>query len=163
MIYGLINLFEYDMKAMKLVIFGSRCRFPPKLFLFMLLMRLHWTLLIRHVRGIIFLNLRLFMNLIWTNRRVDGWGCILIFMTDPAILGKTDCQIMKYFQLWVSRPELQDRHSQIWFYGSNPEAVMCPNCLFWQSALPILSEFRAVWRYCWFKFNRDLQWSPRVV
>lgn len=121
------------------------CQFLLKLFLFTLSMRSHWTLLNRHVKGIIFLNLWVSMNLIWTNRRVDGWGWVLIFITDLSHTGKnrlTNHEIFSRFQLWVSRPGLQNKHCQIWFYGSNPEAVICLNCLSWHRALPLPSEFR---------------------
>lgn len=111
------------------------CQFLLKLFMFTLSMRSHWTLLIRHIKGIIFLNLWVSMNLIWTNRRVDGWGWVLIFITDLSHTGKnrlSNHEIFSRFQLWVSRPGL----------GSNPEAVICLNCLSWHSALPLPSEFR---------------------
>ncbi len=123
------------MKTVKLLIFGSRCHFGHSS-----CSRSQWdtlNLLIRHVKRIIFLHLWSSMNL-WTNRRVDGWGCLLIFMTDLSDSGKnrrSNHEIFSSFQLRVSRPGLQNKHCQIWFYGSNPEAVMCPNCLFWQSGL----------------------------
>lgn len=113
---------------------NMRCQFLLKLFLFTLSMRSLWTLFIRHV-GIIFLNLWVSMKLIWTNRHVDGWGWVLIFITDLSHIGKnrlSNHEIFSRFQLWVSRPGL----------GSNPEAVICLNCLSWHSTLPLLSEFR---------------------
>lgn len=100
------------------------------------------NLLIRHVKGI-FLNLRASMNLIGTNRCVDGCGSLLIFMTDLSDTGKnrlSNHEIFSSFQLRVSRPGLQNKHCQIWFYGSNPEAVMCPNCLFWHYLYHLHSE-----------------------